>query len=92
MTWVYVDIVCLGGLSPDGEPETKTARCLQRDCLRPERTDGGFIRAWNEDKRGWAIIDCMMNIPILYHASELTDDDRFTNIARRMRTRRWRWL
>lgn len=35
---------------------------------------GGFIRAWNEvgamDTRGWAIIDCMLNIPLLYWASE----------------------
>ena len=30
---------------------------------------GCFIRAWNEwgqdDHRGWAIIDCMMNLPLL---------------------------
>lgn len=36
--------------------------------------DGGYIRAWNDngdgvDNRGWAIIDCMMNIPLLYWAS-----------------------
>lgn len=46
--------------------------------------DGGFIRAWNdgdEDVRGWAIIDCMMNIPILYRASEETKDDRFKMVA-----------
>lgn len=33
---------------------------------------GGFIRAWNDggDGRtaGWAIIDCMMNLPLLYWA------------------------
>lgn len=30
---------------------------------------GGFIRAWNGDNRkGWSIIDCMMNLPILYWA------------------------
>ncbi|MGN1052910.1 MAG: glycosyl hydrolase family 88, partial [Candidatus Scatosoma sp.] len=36
---------------------------------------GNFIRCWNswygdEDVSGWTIIDCMMNIPILYWASE----------------------
>ncbi len=42
---------------------------------------GGFIRAWNGDRNGWVIIDCMMNIPILYWASEKSKDDRFKNIA-----------
>ncbi len=48
---------------------------------------GKFIRAWNdwpgsdEDHRGWAIIDCMMNLPLLYWASEETGDPRFGQIA-----------
>lgn len=46
----------------------------------------GFIRAWNgketgPDVSGWAIIDCMMNIPLLYRATELTSDNRFKSIA-----------
>lgn len=56
---------------------------------------GGFIRAWNpwpgmtmegfpDDKHiGWAIIDCMMNLPLLYWASEVTGDPRFKDIAMR---------
>ncbi len=47
---------------------------------------GHFIRAWNDngtdDRRGWAIIDCMMNLPLLYWASEETGDPRFGQIAR----------
>ncbi len=46
---------------------------------------GHFIRAWNDwnedDHRGWAIIDCMMNLPLLYWASEETKDPRFRQIA-----------
>jgi unsaturated chondroitin disaccharide hydrolase len=42
---------------------------------------GRFIRAWNDDKIGWAIIDCLMNLPILYWASEETGDPRFRQIA-----------
>ena len=42
---------------------------------------GNFIRAWNDDKIGWAIIDCMMNLPLLYWASEETGDPRFSQIA-----------
>ncbi len=46
---------------------------------------GNFIRAWNNwddvDRRGFAIIDCMMNLPLLYWASEETTDPRFKMIA-----------
>ena len=43
---------------------------------------GKYIRAWNgEEPKGYAIIDCMMNIPLLYWASRETGDDRFKNIA-----------
>ena len=47
---------------------------------------GRFIRAWNDlpdgqDTCGWAIIDCMFNIPLLYWASEETKDPRFKQIA-----------
>ncbi len=42
----------------------------------------GFIRAWNRDDCvGWAIIDCMMNLPLLYWASRQTEDPRFRLIA-----------
>ena len=48
--------------------------------------DGNFIRSWNNHWQGqnnenWTIIDCMMNIPILYWASEQIGDDRFKSIA-----------
>ncbi|QJD84195.1 glycoside hydrolase family 88 protein [Cohnella herbarum] len=43
---------------------------------------GKFIRAWNDDCIGWTIVDCMMNIPLLYWASEQTKDPRFTYIAK----------
>lgn len=48
---------------------------------------GKYIRAWNDlgdptcDTRGWAIIDCMMNLSLLYWASEESDDPRFRHIA-----------
>lgn len=48
---------------------------------------GNFIRAWNEvgsdDTRGWAIIDCMFNISLLYWASEESGDPRYRQIAMR---------
>ena len=46
---------------------------------------GRFIRAWNDggdgSKAGWAIIDCMMNLPLLYWAWEETNDPRYLQIA-----------
>lgn len=46
---------------------------------------GKFIRAWNdrtgEDHRGYAIIDCMMNLPLLYWAADCTKDPRYLQIA-----------
>lgn len=46
---------------------------------------GSFIRAWNDPgdgkTNGWAIIDCMMNLPLLYWASKETNDPRFNHIA-----------
>lgn len=42
---------------------------------------GKFIRSWNRDRAGWVIVDSMMNIPLLYWASETIGDPRFTFIA-----------
>ena len=47
--------------------------------------DGKFIRAWEKwmdyDVKGWAIVDCMMNLPLLYRATEITGDNRFKMVA-----------
>ena len=48
--------------------------------------DGGYIRAWNkwneaDANRTWSIIDCLMNIPLLYWASGEVEDDRFAKVA-----------
>lgn len=51
------------------------------------RPEGNYIRAWgrmDEEGTDWdamAIIDCMMNLPLLYWASQETGDPRFKNIA-----------
>lgn len=42
---------------------------------------GNFIRAWNMDRYGWSIIDSMLNISILFWASEVTGDPRYKHIA-----------
>ncbi len=47
---------------------------------------GDFIRAWNgwggdTTNMNWTIIDCLMNLPLLYWASDEIKDDRFKRIA-----------
>jgi len=42
---------------------------------------GKFIRAWNRDCTGWIIVDCMMNLSLLYWAGEQLQDPRFAFIA-----------
>ncbi len=47
--------------------------------------NGRFIRAWNDSgdgsMSGLAIIDCLMNLPLLYWASENLHDPRFRAVA-----------
>lgn len=46
---------------------------------------GHFIRAWNDkgngSSAGRAIIDCMMNLPLLYWAYEVQNDPRYLQLA-----------
>lgn len=48
---------------------------------------GKFIRAWNDDTwekdktTGWAIIDCSLNLSLLFWAANETSDPRFKHIA-----------
>ncbi len=68
--------------------EAKNRGILAADNLAGRFNSAGeFIRAWNDwdgddiDRRGWAIIDCMMNLPLLYWASETTMDPRYKHVA-----------
>lgn len=70
-----------------GEEESKRRALLAANLLIGRfNVQGRFIRAWNpwnenQDNRGWAIIDCMMNLPLLYWASETTKDPRYKHVA-----------
>lgn len=47
----------------------------------------GIIQAWGKlddlDEGGRMIIDCLMNLPLLYFATEMTGDDRYRKAANR---------
>lgn len=54
------------------------------NMLAARYNPNGFIRAWNgSDNQGWAIVDCMMNLSLLYWASRQTNDPRYRLIAMR---------
>lgn len=54
------------------------------DMLAARFNPTGFIRAWNgKNQAGWAIVDCMMNLPLLYWATQATGDPRYRMIAMR---------
>lgn len=77
-----------------GDAEARRRALLATSILASRyNLDGKFIRAWPDymseiskhfgggDIRGWMIIDCLMNLPLLYWASEETGDPRFKKIA-----------
>lgn len=63
--------------------ERSRVRALHAATLLAGRFNpaGNYIRAWNLDKPGWMIVDCLMNIPLLYWASKEMEDPRFAYIA-----------
>ena len=66
-----------------GNKESRTRNLYAAATLAGRyNLSGGFIRAWNgKGNEGWTIIDCMMNIPLLYWASRETGDNRYAQIA-----------
>ena len=66
-----------------GNEQAETDTLHAASLLMGRFNPAGFIRAWNEpDRVGYAIIDCMMNLTLLYRASRDTGDPRFMNTAR----------
>ena len=66
-----------------GDEQAETDVLHAASLLMGRFNPAGFIRAWNEPERtGFAIIDCMMNLSLLYRASRDTGDPRFSHVAR----------
>lgn len=76
---------CVAAYKLTGNSEAKAAALKAADILMGRYHEKGqFIQAWG--KVGAAnnyrlIVDCLMNIPLLYWASEVTAKDSYRNVA-----------
>ncbi|MCK0472964.1 glycoside hydrolase family 88 protein [Halalkalibacter sp. APA_J-10(15)] len=72
-----------------GEKDSRRRALLVANLLMGRfNANGNYIRAWNpwfegDENTGFAIIDCMMNLPLLFWASKETGDPRYKAIATR---------
>ena len=72
----------------DGDDQAKWdtlhAASLLMGRFNPTSTPrAGFIKSWDgREQLGYAIIDCMMNLPLLFRATRETGDPRFAAVAR----------
>jgi unsaturated chondroitin disaccharide hydrolase len=64
-----------------GDTDARRHALHAANLLAGRFNPAGFIRAWNMDRTGWAIIDCMMNLTLLHWATRQTGDPRFAAIA-----------
>ncbi len=69
---------------------TRDETSIQRELLAAMvlasryNPDGNFIRVWDKPGAdGWTIIDCLMNLNLLYFASTKWSDGRYKSIAMR---------
>ena len=86
MGFLY-SLSCVAAYKLVGSEEGKKAALLAADNLISRfQEKGQFIQAWGvlgaEDNYR-LIIDCLLNLPLLYWASEVTGDDKYADIAKR---------
>lgn len=78
---------CVAAYKLTGEEHAREAAVLAADQLLTRfQPKGGFLQAWGpmgaKDNYRY-IIDCLMNLPLLYWASETTSDNKYRDIALR---------
>lgn len=86
MGFLY-SLSCVAAWRLTGDDHARTAAILAAGKLISRfQAQGQFIQAWGamgEPGNYRYIIDCLMNLPLLYWASETTGDPRYADIARR---------
>ena len=77
---------CVAAYKLTGSEVGKKAALLAADHLAERfRTVGNFLQAWGnpgEPKEYRLIIDCLLNLPLLYWASEVTGDSSYADKAK----------
>lgn len=78
---------CVAAYKLTGDQKAKEAAILAADQLISRfQPKGEFIQAWGsmgEPDNYRYIIDCLLNLPLLYWASEVTGDEKYKEIARK---------
>lgn len=72
----------------NGHEDSKMLAIKAADLLMKRYSEkAGIIQAWgdleDESQRGRMIIDCLMNLPLLYFASKMTGDSKYRDAAYR---------
>jgi len=87
-TYIHHDVGFMWSLSAVADykitgNEKSKARAMHAATILAGRFNhkAQYIRAWDHSSLRWAIIDCMMNIPLLSFATAMQDDPRFRQIA-----------
>ncbi len=77
---------CVAAYKLVGDETAKEAAVMAADYLITRfQTKGNFIQAWGElgaEDNYRLIIDCLLNLPLLYWASEVTGDAKYADIAK----------
>ncbi|NLW11643.1 MAG: glucoronyl hydrolase, partial [Clostridiaceae bacterium] len=78
---------CVSAYMLTGNEEARTAALLAADQLMSRfQQTGEFLQAWgamNADENYRYIIDCLLNLPLLYWAERETGDEKYADIAMR---------
>jgi len=76
---------CVAAYKLTGDENAKRTALLAADeLMKRYHPEAGFIQAWGsvDDPKSYRlIIDCLMNIPLLYWASQVTGDERYEQAA-----------
>ncbi len=87
-TYIHHDVGFMWSLSAVADykitgNEKSKARAMHAATILAGRFNhvAKYIRAWDHSSLRWAIIDCMMNIPLLSFATSVQDDPRFEQVA-----------
>ncbi|MBR2929774.1 MAG: glycoside hydrolase family 88 protein [Clostridia bacterium] len=76
---------CVSAYELTGDERAKEAAIMAADQLLTRyHEDAGFIQAWGtfgDEAEYRLIIDCLVNLSLLYWASEVTGDAKYANVA-----------